>query len=1541
MARAAVIPKSSPPKRTTRTTAKRTTTASTTTTTTSKTTKPAPTKSATRTTTKGKAPTSATEARKRGVRTAAASSSPVDDSSDDGTDDELGDLDTKPKSSTTRTKAKSSAPTTTAAGRGRRAASTATPEMESDEDEDELAQTEVPKRRAGRPKARSAEPAEKPAPAPKTRGRPKGSGKANATAGKKSTQRKTRTRTQTSVEPEPEPEVEQAPKEIFITTNSSSMRSNILRGPAKKKKKVTFRDPDSEEDMSEPIPPTAGRRRAATPKKGGFAAKPVRSSPAATGRGRKPAAAKKGTSKPLSPKKATQVAKSISSYASSDGEEDELSAAKSPVRITVDSPTKHGSTNTGLSSPVKRINFAPASPQKKVDENGKPTAHLPMPMDFSESLFMSSPAHRPTPSPFNFTMKETPRRGGFTVREDMKPSNQQDSTPTKSSPLKASPRKAKLETPRRGNLNFLDESRPLGQPNFTPGHASPLKSSPKKGLFSISLPSKSAPPVSSTPLKSMSLLQSPAKRIASPFKSSLMKKSPLAEEDELDDEDPEDSYSPTQSPPKPVNFDDMDDDMETEDDEHVNAAAFEDPEESFPAENQMQSQPETENYAEAEASEASDNEPEEQSQEYTFDHIDDQYSAIPDVQEDPMDPTELQAQETASEHDFEEDNVDLEAVDDNAEDDLEDVESHSNSHPGDIRADFKYHEEKRESLANGTIEDVDDEADLVEEKVHDTEEDKDDVSELDHGETERLAEPEQTQEDPVENTPEHSITREESTSTGRCSLIEGLEDVFVDAPLPIGQMNEEPDSLSGDDMLEAGGEEADMAEPNDEYDEELYDVGDEYAFDDDEETIVAFEMTGQQQMFYAPDIAHEQPQDTAPRQVQDQPPRSPVESMEQQITQAPVDENENDLQESAPREIENRPSPPSLRNVEGYREESKDETDSNADDLSDSEPGAEGSMHASKNASPQVPPQPEHQSPAPATEAPRSNRPRFTLLADQLSGWRASSPQKPEPKRSKRRGVFSLGGGLRRSSGVPRASRLSGHVSYPEITAREDNITPESSHQENNVEDRDIASQTDMMMHESDAIQANGQEVQRSIEQPKFEIFSDPEPEAVHTEAANETSSSEPLLASSNEEFSTKPGSPAQEASFEYDDDKENDDVPLAGPVTPIKNRNNQLQTVHTVSKVPLKGEGQISPLKASRKRGLSMGTSPTRSSTRIRKSLGPLEPALLRPSPKLPRLQQDTIPKLQPNMSRRRSSMAQQPRSAAKPSRTSSPAKSPRKSISAANLALQGAVVFVDVHTTEGEDASGIFIELLQQMGARCVKTWSWNPRASVSPDEDAQTKEIRVGITHVVYKDGGVRTLEKVRHARGLVKCVGVGWVLDCEREGKWLDEAHYAVDSSIIPRGGAKRRKSMEPRALSNVNGTLVTSAATANSRKSGADWNTVEEFKRHTPTPPPEEPSTPTNNRQNDADINERYFQTPKTPGYGFNIDNIGMSPATPYYLSQRNKLVQQTCPPKQLQQGLFERAGPAEQPSQKLRTKLEAARRKSLAYKPRVGSPLIE
>jgi hypothetical protein len=98
-------------------------------------------------------------------------------------------------------------------------------------------------------------------------------------------------------------------------------------------------------------------------------------------------------------------------------------------------------------------------------------------------------------------------------------------------------------------------------------------------------------------------------------------------------------------------------------------------------------------------------------------------------------------------------------------------------------------------------------------------------------------------------------------------------------------------------------------------------------------------------------------------------------------------------------------------------------------------------------------------------------------------------------------------------------------------------------------------------------------------------------------------------------------------------------------------------------------------------------------------------------------------------------------------------PARTPRRDVNPDML--RGAVVFVDVHTSEGADASGIFVDLLNQMGARCVKTWNWAPESDGS--------STKCGITHVVFKDGGKRTMERVRQANGVVHCVGVTWVLE----------------------------------------------------------------------------------------------------------------------------------------------------------------------------------
>ncbi|KAJ4413531.1 hypothetical protein N0V85_003533, partial [Neurospora sp. IMI 360204] len=209
-------------------------------------------------------------------------------------------------------------------------------------------------------------------------------------------------------------------------------------------------------------------------------------------------------------------------------------------------------------------------------------------------------------------------------------------------------------------------------------------------------------------------------------------------------------------------------------------------------------------------------------------------------------------------------------------------------------------------------------------------------------------------------------------------------------------------------------------------------------------------------------------------------------------------------------------------------------------------------------------------------------------------------------------------------------------------------------------------------------------------------------------------------------------------------------------------------------------------------------------------------------------------------------------------------PARTPHKDLNP--KLLRGAVVYCDVHTAEGADASGLFTELLGQMGARCVKNWSWNPNAGASGDEPVSGPGHKIGITHVVFKDGSKRTLEKVKESQGVVQCVGVSWVLDCERENKWLDEADYLIDLSFIPRGGARRRKSMEPKALANLNGTLVPSGSSSGS---GCSTTTTTSTTKTTTTTT----TTTTNSFSSSTTTGQTQQQHPTTPG---NTTNTGRS-----------------------------------------------------------------
>jgi hypothetical protein len=199
--------------------------------------------------------------------------------------------------------------------------------------------------------------------------------------------------------------------------------------------------------------------------------------------------------------------------------------------------------------------------------------------------------------------------------------------------------------------------------------------------------------------------------------------------------------------------------------------------------------------------------------------------------------------------------------------------------------------------------------------------------------------------------------------------------------------------------------------------------------------------------------------------------------------------------------------------------------------------------------------------------------------------------------------------------------------------------------------------------------------------------------------------------------------------------------IDLPAVFTPVRVLGERQRVFHTVSKVPLKPAAADSPLKVDKRFATASRMQAQRQA--------PLPPSFT--VPKLPSFEQGAI--LTPVRSNSWSTAG-------------TPVRTPRRDLN--DQVLKGAVVFVDVHTTEGADASAVFVELLGQMGARCVKAWSWNPNSVTSPetgstDQAANGVGSKIGITHVVFKDGGKRTLEKVRESKGVVLCVGVGWVLE----------------------------------------------------------------------------------------------------------------------------------------------------------------------------------
>ncbi|KAI1138199.1 hypothetical protein F5Y05DRAFT_413516 [Hypoxylon sp. FL0543] len=534
----------------------------------------------------------------------------------------------------------------------------------------------------------------------------------------------------------------------------------------------------------------------------------------------------------------------------------------------------------------------------------------------------------------------------------------------------------------------------------------------------------------------------------------------------------------------------------------------------------------------------------------------------------------------------------------------------------------------------------------------------------------------------------------------------------------------------------------------------------------------------------------------------------------------------------------------------------------------------------------------------------KASRLGFTPLANQLSEWKASSPTKKSTEAQ-----------------VPSPEGFS--------LLKDNDIGPAEATPSRSFFDEEMRIRAEM---------ENQAAIEAALEAEIEAAYGDGMPEFDDIPITNEDVE---LAAEANEMslMETAHDDSVSEASQEYGDENA---VPIdpailgsnAGPrrlepVTPM--RQSAQRTFHTISKVPLKPADDSTP--AIKKRCASASKLPPMNRpTGLFRNATVISYSPTKDSDKMDIDEDDepAHPPVTPSKSDMWSSLG-------------TPARTPRRDLNTS--LLRGAVIFVDVHTSEGADASTIFVELLTQMGARCVKSWPWNPTNPTN--EDGSSK---VGITHVVYKDGGKRTLEKVRETGGVVQCVGVGWVLDCERENRWLDEAPYYVDTSLVPRGGHNRRKSMEPKALANFNGTLVTPMKPIAgpgrecqtvpnnhiSRRDSTAW-------MRTPSDYDEDEDAP---YEHDWDREISMLSpVPKTPAPQ-DVARFAMD-VTPETASSvgdgeseldKEQLLMRTCPPKSAYSGLGEPLLKQEK-DQGILMRLMAARRKSLQFAPKVASPL--
>ncbi|BGP10233.1 hypothetical protein JCM10049v2_006116 [Rhodotorula toruloides] len=174
---------------------------------------------------------------------------------------------------------------------------------------------------------------------------------------------------------------------------------------------------------------------------------------------------------------------------------------------------------------------------------------------------------------------------------------------------------------------------------------------------------------------------------------------------------------------------------------------------------------------------------------------------------------------------------------------------------------------------------------------------------------------------------------------------------------------------------------------------------------------------------------------------------------------------------------------------------------------------------------------------------------------------------------------------------------------------------------------------------------------------------------------------------------------------------------------------------------------------------------------------------------------------------------------------------------------ALQGVVAFVDVRTAEGDDSGMIFVDMLKGLGARV-------------------TSRPSTLTTHIIFKAGRASTIQFYRSANPSHRphLVGIAWVVRCAEIGARVDEGPFRVEDAVAPAPGTgkenvdvvaataqaalglgkpstgaasgphKRRKSMEPKALAQLNNANSSMSAASESALKASIAASIERARR---------------------------------------------------------------------------------------------------------------